>query len=101
MEKPKIHNSTSASDACMRHEIFRSVSSPQSIRCLLTYNSTLMKVLPEGVALQIRTIAVILMVFVVALLFLNSYLRSGLIWLTSIAMVIVAVIVYFIPTLRK
>jgi len=73
----------------------------QSIRCLLTYNSTLMKVLHEVVALQIRTIAVILMVFVVALLFLNSYLRSGLIWLTSIAMVIVAVIVYFIPTLRK
>ena len=60
-----------------------------------------MKVLPEVVALQIRTIAVILMVFIVALLFLNSYLRSGLIWLTSIAMVIVAVIVYFIPTLRK
>jgi hypothetical protein len=53
------------------------------------------------VALQIRTVAVILMVFVVALLFLNGYFRSGWIWLTSIAMVIVAVIVYFIPTLRK
>ena len=60
-----------------------------------------MRVLHEVVALQIRTIAVILMVFVVALLFLNSYLRSALIWLTSIAVVIVAVIVYFIPTLRK
>ena len=53
------------------------------------------------VALQIRTVAVILMVFVVALLFLNSYFQSGWIWLTSIALVIVAVIVYFIPTLRK
>jgi len=51
--------------------------------------------------LQIRTIAAILMWFVVALLFLNIYLRSGWMWLISIAMMIVAVIVYFIPTLRK
>jgi hypothetical protein len=53
------------------------------------------------VSLQIRTVAAILMWFVVALLLLNIYLRSGWMWLMSIAMVIVAVIVYFIPTLRK
>jgi len=53
------------------------------------------------VALQIRTVAVVLMLFVIVLLFLNRYFRSGWIWLTSIAMVIVAVLVYFIPTWRK
>ncbi len=53
------------------------------------------------VELQIRTVAAILMLFVVALLFLNNFLKSGWIWLISIAMMIVAVIVYFIPTLRK
>ncbi|UCC33246.1 MAG: hypothetical protein JSW53_05620 [Candidatus Bathyarchaeota archaeon] len=51
--------------------------------------------------LQIRTIAAILMLLAVALLFLNSYIRSGLVWLISIATVIVALIVYFVPTLRK
>lgn len=60
-----------------------------------------MKALDEVGDLQIRTVAAVVMLFVVALLFLNIYLRSGWIWLISIAMMIVAVIVYFIPTVRK
>ncbi|MFQ6064634.1 MAG: hypothetical protein ACE5L6_04080 [Candidatus Bathyarchaeia archaeon] len=51
--------------------------------------------------MQIRTVAVILMFFVVALLFLNNFLRSGWIFLVSIAMMIIAVLVYFIPHLKK
>jgi len=51
--------------------------------------------------LHIRTVATILMLFVLALLILNKFLRSGWIWLVSIAMLIIAVIVYFIPRLRK
>jgi hypothetical protein len=51
--------------------------------------------------LHIRTVATILMLFVLALLILNRFLRSGWLWLASIAILIVAVIVYFIPRLRK
>ena len=51
--------------------------------------------------MHIRTVATILMLFVLALLILNKFLRSGWIWLVSIAMLITAVIVYFIPRLRK
>jgi len=51
--------------------------------------------------LQIRTAAAVVMLFVVALLFLNIYLRSGWIWLISIAMMILGILLYFIPTLRK
>ena len=53
------------------------------------------------VELHIRTVAAILMLFVLALLILNKFLRSGWIWMISIAMLIIAVIVYFIPRLRK
>jgi hypothetical protein len=53
------------------------------------------------VGLEIRTVATILMLFVVALLILNRFLMSGWIWLISIAIMIIAVIVYFIPRLRK
>jgi len=51
--------------------------------------------------LHIRTVAAILIWFVVALFILNKFLRSEWIWLISIAMMIVAVIVYFIPRIRK
>ncbi|MDH5389904.1 MAG: hypothetical protein OEX10_01965 [Candidatus Bathyarchaeota archaeon] len=51
--------------------------------------------------MHIRTVAAILIWFVVALLILNKFLRSGWIWLISIAVMILAVIVYFIPRLRK
>jgi len=53
------------------------------------------------VDLQIRTVAAIMMWVVVALLLLNKFLRSGWIWLISIAMLVTAVIIYFIPRLRK
>ena len=49
--------------------------------------------------LHIRTVATILLLFVLALLILNKFLRSGYVWLISIAIMIVAVIVYFIPRL--
>ncbi|MDH5266715.1 MAG: hypothetical protein OEW62_03445 [Candidatus Bathyarchaeota archaeon] len=49
----------------------------------------------------IRTVAAILMLFVVALLILNKFLRSEWIWLISIAIMIMAVVIYFIPRLRK
>ena len=51
--------------------------------------------------MHIRTVATILILFVLALLILNKFLRSDWIWLISIVMTIVAVIVYFIPRLRK
>ena len=50
---------------------------------------------------HIRTVAAILMLFVVALLILNKFLRSEWIWLISITMMIMAVVIYFIPRLRK
>ncbi|MCK5592835.1 hypothetical protein KAI31_01930 [Candidatus Bathyarchaeota archaeon] len=50
---------------------------------------------------HIRTVAAILMVFVVALLILNKFLRSEWIWLISITIMIMAVLIYFIPRLRK
>ena len=53
------------------------------------------------VELHIRTVATILIWFVVALLILNKFSRSGWIWLIAIAMTIMAVIVYFIPRIRK
>ncbi len=42
-----------------------------------------------------------MMWIVVALLVLNMILRSGTILVISIAMLLVAVLVYFIPRLRK
>ncbi|UCE16096.1 MAG: hypothetical protein JSV12_00285 [Candidatus Bathyarchaeota archaeon] len=51
--------------------------------------------------MHIRTVAAIIIWFAVALLILNKSLRSGWIWLISIAMMIMAVIVYFIPRIRK
>jgi hypothetical protein len=50
---------------------------------------------------HIRTVAAILMLFVVALLILNKFLRSEWIWLISIAIMIMAVVIYLIPRLRK
>jgi hypothetical protein len=51
--------------------------------------------------LQIRTIAAILIWVVAALLILNMMLRSVWILLISIAMTIIAVVIYFTPRLRK
>lgn len=52
--------------------------------------------------MHVRTVAAIMMWFVVALLVLNNFfLRSALIWLISVAMMVVAVLVYFIPRLTK
>jgi hypothetical protein len=53
------------------------------------------------VKLQIRTVAAILIWFVAALLILNLVLRSLVILLISIAMTIIAVVVYFIPRIKK
>jgi DNA integrity scanning protein DisA with diadenylate cyclase activity len=50
---------------------------------------------------HIRTVAAILMLFVVVLLILNKFLRLEWMWLLSIAMMIIAVLIYFIPRLRK
>jgi len=55
----------------------------------------------EAVELQIRTVAAILAWIVVALLVINMSLRSEWIWLTSIALLVMAFIVYFFPQLRK
>jgi len=53
------------------------------------------------VELHARTVAAILIWFVAALLILNMMLKSGWILLISIAMMIIAVVIYFIPRLRK
>ena len=51
--------------------------------------------------MHIRTVAAIMVWFVVVLLFLNRLLRSE--WITPIAIVltVIAVLVYFSPRLRK
>ena len=51
--------------------------------------------------MHVRTVASILIWVTVALLILNNYLKSGWIWLLSIAIIITAVLVYFIPRLKK
>jgi len=68
----------------------------QDTREILGLNS-----LSEAVELQIRTVAAILAWIVVALLIVNTSLRSEWIWLTSIALLVMAFIVYFFPRLRK
>ena len=50
---------------------------------------------------HVRTVAAILMLFVVALLILNKFLRLEWMWLLSIAIMIMAVLIYFIPRLMK
>jgi len=57
--------------------------------------------LNEVAELHIRTISAILAWVVVSLLIANLYLKSELILLISIAIVIIAVLIYFIPRLRK
>jgi len=51
--------------------------------------------------LQVRTVAAILAWFVVALLLLNSFFRSEWILPISIALTVIAVLVYFSPRARK
>ncbi len=55
----------------------------------------------KGVELRIKTIAAILIFLVVALLIINRFLRIGWIWQISIVMMIIAVILYFIPKLKR
>ena len=55
----------------------------------------------KDVELHVRTVAAILIWFVAALLILNMMLKSGWVLLISIAMMIIAVVIYFIPRLRK
>ena len=51
--------------------------------------------------MQSRTVSAILVWVAIALLILNGYLRSQWIILIGIVMVVIAVIVYFMPRLRK
>lgn len=51
--------------------------------------------------MRIRTISAILVWAVAALLVANIYFKSDLIFWISIALVIIAVLVYFIPTFKK
>ena len=51
--------------------------------------------------MQIRTVAAILMWLAVVLLIVNSTLRSEWLWVITISIIIMAVIAYFIPKLRK
>jgi hypothetical protein len=53
------------------------------------------------VKLHIRTVSAILVWVAIALLFLNVYLNSEGLFLLSIAIVIIAVLTYFIPLLKK
>ena len=57
--------------------------------------------LNEVAELHIRTISAILAWVDVALLIVNIYFRSELILWMSIAIAIIAVLIYFIPRLRK
>jgi len=51
--------------------------------------------------LQNRTVSAVLVWVAIALLILNVYLESMWIFLACIALVIIAVTVYFVPRLRK
>ncbi|NIO37035.1 hypothetical protein GTO27_04960 [Candidatus Bathyarchaeota archaeon] len=52
--------------------------------------------------MHVRTVAAIIMWFTVVLLMLNRFLlKSGWIWLISVALAIVAFMIYFAPRLRK
>ena len=51
--------------------------------------------------MQIRTVSAILIWIAIALLILNGYFKSQWIVLIGIALVIIAVITYFAPRLRK
>jgi len=51
--------------------------------------------------LNVRTVSAILVWVVAALLILNYHFRSELIFYMSIAILIIAILVYFIPRLRK
>jgi len=57
--------------------------------------------LDEVQTLHIRTVAAILMWLIVILLILNNYFRSGWIFWIAIAAMIITVLVYFSPQLRK
>ena len=51
--------------------------------------------------MQTRTVSAILMWTAIALLILNGYFKSQWIVLIGIALVIIAVITYFIPRFKK
>ena len=52
--------------------------------------------------MHVRTVAAIMMWFALTLLILNRFLlKLGWIWLISVALMIMAVVVYFIPRLRR
>ena len=53
------------------------------------------------IELQSRTVAVILIWIVVAMLFINKSLRSEWLWFISIALLVIAVVAYFLPRLRR
>jgi len=57
--------------------------------------------LNEVAVLQVRTVSVILVWTAIILLFLNYYFRSGFMFYLTIALVVIAVLVYFIPRWRK
>jgi general stress protein CsbA len=50
---------------------------------------------------QVRTVAAILVWFVVVLLLLNRYFRSEWLLPISIVLTVIAVVIYFSPRLRK
>ncbi len=51
--------------------------------------------------MQTRTVSAILVWLAIALLILNGYFKSQWIVLVGIALVVIAVITYFIPRFRK
>lgn len=56
---------------------------------------------PRVGKLQTRTVSAILVWLAIALLILNGYFKSQWIVLVGIALVVIAVITYFIPRFRK
>lgn len=55
----------------------------------------------EVTDLHHRTVSAILVWVAIALLILNGYLKSSWVFLIGVAMVIIAVVVYFIPRLSR
>jgi hypothetical protein len=73
----------------------------QSTNRFIEYANELVSTFNEVSKLHVRTIAAILAWVDVALLFANFYFKSELILLMCIAIAVIAVLIYFIPRLRK
>lgn len=51
--------------------------------------------------MQVRTVSAIMIWLVIALLLLNIYFKYDWLFLVSIALIVLAVVIYFVPFIRR